>query len=115
MAINTIGFVIGLVLNTFYFLRSQDFLTTLKTDLDKLTAHVRQNYPDDEVLKNWATYYNQMGRATLEKMIQPVRRKQLTNEEKKDKLKGVLLKSYSEERMLTDAVIPHYDTIQKMP
>ena len=32
---------------------------------------------------------------------------------KKDKLKSVLLKSFSEERMLRDTVIPHYDTIQQ--
>ena len=97
-----------------YFFRSQDFLTTLKTDLDKLTAHVRQNYPDDELLKNWVTYYNQTGRVGLDEMIHPpVRRKQMTNEEKKDKLKSVLLKSYSEERMLTDTVTPHYDTLQQ--
>ena len=43
----------------------------------------------------------------------PVRRKQLTNEEKKDKLKSVLLKSYSEERMLTDTVTPLYSTLQQ--
>ena len=63
-----IPLVLSLVLKhiILYFFRSQDFLTTLKTDLDKLTAHVRQHYPDDEVLKNWATHYNQTGRATLD-------------------------------------------------
>ena len=37
----------------------------------------------------------------------------MTNEEKKDKLKSVLLKSYSEERMLIDTLMPHYDTLQQ--
>ena len=37
----------------------------------------------------------------------------MTNEEKKDKLKSVLLKSYSEERLLTNTVTPHYDTLQQ--
>ena len=37
----------------------------------------------------------------------------MTNEEKKDKLKSVLLKSYSEERMLTDTVTPHNDNLQQ--
>ena len=59
-------------------------------------------------------YYNQTGPVGLDEMIhQPVRRKQMTNEEKKDKLKSVLLKSYSEERMLMDTVTPHYDTLQQ--
>ena len=86
--------------------------------MDKLTAHVHQNYPDDELLKNWVTYYQQTGRETIEQLIQPPPpvKKQLSNEDynkKKDKLKSVLQKSYSEERTLTEVVTPQYDTTQQ--
>ena len=37
----------------------------------------------------------------------------MTDEEKKDKHKSVLLKWYSEERILTDTVTPHYDTLKQ--
>ena len=72
-----------------FIFRSQDFLTTLKTDLDKLTTHVCQKYPDDEVLKNWTTYYNQTGRSGLDVMIKAsgASRKCMTKEEKKTNLK----------------------------
>ena len=86
VAINTIGFAIVFGFKTHHFIFSvhKTCLTTLKTDLDKLTAHVCQKYPDDKVLKNWATYYNQTGRAGLHEMIHaPVNRKSMTNEEKK--------------------------------
>ena len=83
--------------------------------MDKLTRHVCQKYPDYEVLKNWATYYNQTGRAGLDEMIHaPVNnKKSMTNEEKKDKLKSVLLESYSEERMLMNTVTSHYNSLQQ--
>lgn len=102
----------------FLFFRSQDFLTTLRADLDKLTTHIQNTYPNDEVFQRWMNYYNQAGRAGLEKMIYPppLVRKQQSHEDlekKKKKLKTVLQKSLTEERSLISDVIPQFDTTEK--
>lgn len=102
----------------FYFFRSQDFLTTLRADLDKLTTHIQNTYPNDEIFQRWMNYYNQTGRVGLENMINPppLVRKQQSHEDlekKKKKLKTVLQKSLTEERSLTSDVIPQFDTAKK--
>ena len=73
----------------FYFFRSQDFLTTLKADLDKLTTHIQNTYPNDELFQQWTNYYTQTGRAGLEEMIHPppLVRKQQSHEDLEKKKK----------------------------
>lgn len=100
------------------YFRSQDFLTALRDDLDKLTQHMSTNYPTDEIFQHWMYYYQQIGRGGLEELINPppqVRKQQSPDdlEKKKKKLKTVLEKSLTQERTLVQDVVPQYDTTQK--
>ena len=50
---------------------SQEFLTVFSNDLDKVTSHSQESYPEDEIFQKWIAYYTQTGRAGLEEMINP--------------------------------------------